>query len=78
MILLVQSKAKNSKRVPGRLLRSVNGGATWKRLKAPRYPQLDYNSHALVFSPEQPSTALMIAANGAKVGALYRSTDAGL
>jgi photosystem II stability/assembly factor-like uncharacterized protein len=78
LILLVQSKARNSKRVPGRLLRSVDGGAKWKQLKAPRYPQLDYNSHALVFSPVQPSTVLMIAANGATLGSLYRSTDAGL
>jgi photosystem II stability/assembly factor-like uncharacterized protein len=78
LILLVQSKAKSSKRVPGKLLRSVDGGATWKQLKAPRYPQLDYNSHALAFNPVQPSTALMIAANGAKLGSLYRSTDAGL
>jgi photosystem II stability/assembly factor-like uncharacterized protein len=77
LILLVQSKAKNSKRVPGRLLRSADGGATWKQLKAPRYPQLDYNSHALVFSPVQPATVLMIAANGATLGSLYRSTDAG-
>jgi photosystem II stability/assembly factor-like uncharacterized protein len=78
LILLVQSKARNSKRIPGRLLRSVDGGKTWKQLEAPRYPQLDYNSHALAFSPVRPSTALMIAANGAKVGSLYRSTDAGL
>lgn len=78
LILLVQSMAKGSKRVPGKLLRSVDGGATWKQLKAPRYPQLDYNSHALAFNPVQPSTALMIAANGAKLGSLYRSTDAGL
>jgi photosystem II stability/assembly factor-like uncharacterized protein len=78
LILLVQSKARNSKRVPGRLLRSVDGGATWKRLKAPRYPQLDYNGHALVFDPVRPSTVLMIAANGTKLGSLYRSMDAGL
>ena len=65
LILLVQSKAKNPKRVPGRLLRSVDGGATWQRLKAPRYPQLDYNGHALVFDPAQPSTPLMIAATTA-------------
>jgi photosystem II stability/assembly factor-like uncharacterized protein len=78
LILLVQSKAKNSKRVPGRLLRSVDGGAKWKQLKAPRYPQLDYNGHALVFDPVKPSTVLMIAANGATLGSLYRSTDAGL
>ena len=74
----MQSKAKNSKRVPGRLLRSVDGGVKWKQLKAPRYPQLDYNGHALVFDPVKPSTVLMIAANGATLGSLYRSTDAGL
>ncbi len=78
LILLVQSKAKNTKRIPGRLLRSVDGGATWKQLEAPRYPQVDYNSPALAFNPVQPSTALMIAANGPKIGSLYRSTDAGL
>jgi photosystem II stability/assembly factor-like uncharacterized protein len=78
LILLVQSKAKNSKRVPGKLLRSLDGGVTWKQLEAPRYPQLDYNSHALAFSPVRPSTALMIAANGATLGSLYRSVNAGL
>ena len=78
LILLVQSKASNPKLVPGRLLRSMNGGATWKRLKTPHAPQLDYNGHALAFDPAQPSTLLMIGANGAKVGALYRSIDAGL
>ena len=36
LILLVQSKAKNSKRVPGKLLRSVDGGATWKRARRRR------------------------------------------
>jgi photosystem II stability/assembly factor-like uncharacterized protein len=77
LILLVQSKARNSKRVPGRLLRSVDGGAKWKQLEAPRYPQLDYNSHALAFDPVKPSTVLMIAANGAALGSLYRSSDAG-
>ncbi len=78
LILLVQSKAKNSKRVPGRLLRSVDGGVKWKQVKAPHYPQLDYNGHALVFDPVKPSTVLMIAANGATLGSLYRSKDAGL
>src|SRR4029079_10851627 len=78
LILLVQSKAKNSKRVPGRLLRSVDGGAKWKQLKAPRYPQLYYNGHALVFDPVKPSTVLMIAANGATLGSLSRATEAGL
>ena len=68
LILLVQSKAKNSKRVPGKLLRSVDGGATWKQLKAPRYPQLDYNSPRSRSIRSQPSAALMIAANGAKIG----------
>ena len=48
------------------------------RQQAPRYPQLDYNGHALVFDPVKPSTLLMIAANGATLGSLYRSTDAGL
>jgi hypothetical protein len=78
LILLVQSKAGNAKRVPGRLLRSVNGGATWKELKAPRSPQLDYNGHALAFDPARPSLALMIGAQGTTIGALYRSLDAGL
>jgi photosystem II stability/assembly factor-like uncharacterized protein len=78
LMLLVQSKAKNPKRVPGRLLRSVDGGATWKQLEAPHYPQLDYNGHALAFDPAHASTLLMIGANGAKLGALYRSLDAGL
>ena len=63
---------------PARLLRSLNGGATWRSVKAPHYPQLDYNGHALAFDPAKPSTALMIAANGSALGALYRSTDAGL
>ena len=48
------------------------------QLKAPRSPQLDYNGHALAFDPVQPSTVLMIAANGATLGSLYRSIDAGL
>lgn len=78
LILLAQSKAKNAKRVPGILLRSVDGGATWVTLKAPRYPQLDYNGHTLAFNPAHPSTVLMIGANGATLGSLYRSTDAGL
>ena len=78
LILLVQSKARNAKRVPGRLLRSVDGGATWRKLKAPRYPQLDYNGHALAFDPAKPSLLLMIGAHGATIGTLYRSLDAGL
>jgi photosystem II stability/assembly factor-like uncharacterized protein len=78
VILLAQSKAKNARRVPGRLLRSVDGGATWVRLKAPRYPQLDYNGHTLAFNPAHSSTVLMIGASGAKLGTLYRSSDAGL
>lgn len=78
LILLVQSKAKSSQRVPGRLLRSVDGGAGWKQLKAPRYPQLDSNGHALAFDPAKPSTLLMIGADGATPGALYRSLDTGL
>jgi hypothetical protein len=78
LILLVQSKSKNPKRVPGRLLRSVNGGASWRDLKAPRYPQLDYNGHALAFDPVKPAVLLMIGAHGATIGTLYRSIDAGL
>jgi hypothetical protein len=78
LILLVQSKSENPKRVPGRLLRSVDGGATWSRLKAPRYPQLDYNGHALAFDPARPSLLLMIGAHGATIGTLYRSIDSGL
>jgi photosystem II stability/assembly factor-like uncharacterized protein len=85
LILLAQSTAKNAKhdagnarRVHGKLLRSVDGGSTWVPLKAPRYPQLDYNGHTLGFDPAHPSTVLMIAANGAKLGALYRSSDSGL
>ena len=79
LILLVQSKAKNARRVPGRLLRSVDRGATWRELEdAPRYPQLDYNGHTIAFDPEHPARALMIAAHGATLGSLYRTTDAGL
>jgi photosystem II stability/assembly factor-like uncharacterized protein len=78
LILLVQSHARNPLRVPGRLLRSVDGGATWKQLRAPRYPQLDYNGRTIAFDPTRSSTVLMIAADGRAVGALYRSTDAGL
>ena len=48
------------------------------RVKAPRYPQLDYNGHALAFDPAKPSTALMIGAHGTTLGTLYRSTDAGV
>jgi photosystem II stability/assembly factor-like uncharacterized protein len=78
LLLLAQSKAKNAKRIPGKLLRSVDGGATWRALKAPRSPQLDYNGHALAFDPVRPSTLLMIGASGAKLGTLYRSIDTGL
>jgi Sortilin, neurotensin receptor 3, len=77
LLLLVQARALNPKRVPGKLLRSVDGGATWHRQQAPRYPQLDYNGHAIAFDPARPATALMIAADGARAGALYRSTNAG-
>jgi photosystem II stability/assembly factor-like uncharacterized protein len=78
LILLVQSRSANAERVPGRLLRSVDGGASWRRLRAPRFPQLDYNGHALAFDPAAPATVLMLAADGAAPGALYRSLDAGL
>jgi photosystem II stability/assembly factor-like uncharacterized protein len=77
LILLVQSEARNPRRIPGRLLRSVDGGATWQRLKAPSYPEQDANGHALAFDPAEPSTALMLGANGTTLGSLYRSTDAG-
>ncbi len=78
LILLVQSKARNAKKIPGKLLRSTDGGATWRALKAPRHPLLDYNGHALAFDPSQPSTALLLAADDATLGSLYRSQDAGL
>ena len=78
LLLLVQSKGSNPKRVPGKLLRSADGGATWHSVKAPRSPQLAYNGHALAFDPVRPSTALMIGARGKALGALYRTTDAGL
>lgn len=78
LILLAQSKAKDAKRVPGKLLRSVDGGATWRVLEAPRYPQLDYNGHALAFSPIRSSTVLMIGAYRSTLGTLYRSIDSGL
>jgi Sortilin, neurotensin receptor 3, len=78
LILVVQATGKNPRRVPSRLLRSVDAGATWHRLKAPRYPQLAYNGRTVAFDPSLPSTALMIGANGTKLGALYRSTDTGL
>ena len=78
LLLLVQSKSPNPKRIPGRLLRSADGGATWHRVKAPRSPQLVYNGHALAFDPVRPSTALMIGARGKALGALYRTVDAGL
>jgi photosystem II stability/assembly factor-like uncharacterized protein len=78
LILVSQAGGKNAKRTLGRLLRSVNGGATWRRVEAPRYPQLDYNGHTIAFDPAKPSTALMIGAHGATLGTLYRSTDAGV
>ena len=78
LLLLSQAGGKNAKRTRGQILRSVNGGATWQGVKAPRYPQLDYNGHTLAFDPAQPATALMIGANGATLGTLYRSIDAGL
>jgi hypothetical protein len=78
LILLVQSHSKNVAKVPGKLLRSTDGGAKWKQVEAPRFPQLDYNGHALAFDPEEPATALMLAADGATLGSLYRSLDAGL
>jgi photosystem II stability/assembly factor-like uncharacterized protein len=78
LLLLVQSKAKNAAKVPGKLLRSSDGGATWRRVEAPRFPQLDYNGHALAFDPAEPSIALMLAADGSTLGSLYRTLDAGL
>lgn len=78
LLLLAQSTGANSKRVPGRLLRSVDGGATWRMVKAPRRPQVDYNGHTIAFDPVRPSTALMIGAHGNTLGTLYRSSDAGL
>ncbi len=78
LLLLVQSKGANPRRVPGKLLRSTDGGATWHTVKAPRSPQLAYNGHALAFDPVRPSTALMIGARGKALGALYRTVDAGL
>lgn len=77
-LLLLAQWGRGTKRTPGKLLRSVNGGATWRRVKAPHYPQLDYNGHALAFDPAKPSAALMIAASGSALGALYHSPDAGL
>jgi photosystem II stability/assembly factor-like uncharacterized protein len=78
LLLVAQGTGKNAKRIPGRLWRSVNGGVTWRRVKAPHYPQVDYNGHALAFDPAKPAIALMIGADGTALGALYRSTDAGL
>jgi photosystem II stability/assembly factor-like uncharacterized protein len=78
LLLLVQSTAKDPRRVPGKLLRSTDGGATWRAVKAPRFPQLAYNGHALAFDPALPSAALMIAARGSTLGTLYRSLDSGL
>jgi hypothetical protein len=78
LILLVQSTAKNPRRVPGKLLRSVDAGVTWRELEAPRYPQLDYNGRTIAFHPSQPSTVFMIGARGSALGTLYRSLDSGL
>ena len=78
LLLLVQATGSNPKRVPGKLLRSGDGGATWHAVKAPRSPQLAYNGHALAFDPVRPATALMIGARGKALGALYRTVDAGL
>jgi photosystem II stability/assembly factor-like uncharacterized protein len=77
LLLLSQSTGENAKRVPGRLLRSVDGGATWRRVRAPRYPQLDYNGHTIAFDPAKPSTALMIGVHDGTLGTLYRTIDAG-
>ncbi len=77
LLLVVQATAKDSKRVPARLLRSVNGGATWRRVQAPRFPQLDYNGHTIAFDPAKPAIALMIGAHEGTLGTLYRSLDAG-
>lgn len=76
-LLLLAQAGRNTKRTAGKLLRSLNGGASWTRLRAPRFPQLNYSGHALVFDPAKPSTALMIAAAGHAIGALYRSQDSG-
>ena len=38
--------------MPGKLLRSVDGGATWRAVKAPRYPQVDYNGHTIHSTPK--------------------------
>ena len=72
LLLLAQSR-KNARRTPGKILRSLNGGATWRSVRAPHYPQLDYNGQALAFDPARPSAALMIGANGTALGALYHS-----
>jgi photosystem II stability/assembly factor-like uncharacterized protein len=77
LLLLAQATGRNAKRIPGELWRSSDDGATWHAVRAPRYPQLDYNGHALAFDPVEPSTALMIGADGAAPAGLYRSTDAG-
>jgi photosystem II stability/assembly factor-like uncharacterized protein len=77
-LLLLAQSGRNTPRTLGKLLRSTDGGATWRRVEtAPRYPAFDYNGHALAFDPAQPATALMIAANGSAAGALYRSADRG-
>ena len=74
LILLVQSKAKNPKRVPGRLLRSVNGGATWQPRRRRRASRSSTTTGTRSRSTRrEPSTALMIGAHGATLGALYRS-----
>ena len=38
LILLVQSKARNPAKVPGKLLRSTDGGATWRRRQGAALP----------------------------------------
>src|SRR4029077_15509332 len=78
LLLVAQSTGANSKLVPGRLLRSVDGGASWRAVKAPRFPQVDYNGRTIQFDPAKPSIALMIGAHHGTLGTLYRSLDAGL
>jgi photosystem II stability/assembly factor-like uncharacterized protein len=77
-LLLLAQSGRNAKRTPGKILRSLNGGATWRTVRAPHYPQLDYNGQALAFDPARPSAALMIGASGTALGALYHSLDGGL
>jgi photosystem II stability/assembly factor-like uncharacterized protein len=77
-LLLLAQSGRTSGRTPGRLLRSLNGGVTWRRVKAPQYPEFDYNGHSLAFDPLKPSQALMLGAAGSSLGALYRTQDGGL